>query len=53
VLLQPDTSGDGQHLIWRTQEGERMVDFQEEPARSEAQTLKVKLLSILPLDSDL
>ncbi len=53
VLLQPDTSGEGHHLVWRTQEDEQMVDFQDEPARSEGQTLKVNLLSILPLDSDL
>jgi cardiolipin synthase C len=53
VLLQPNASGEGQHLIWRTLEGEQMVDFQDEPARSEGQTLKVNLLSLLPLDSDL
>jgi len=53
VLLQPDLSGSGQHLIWRTLEGDQMVDLQEEPARSEGQAAKVNLLSILPLDSDL
>jgi cardiolipin synthase C len=53
VLLKPDLSESGQHLIWRTLEGEQMVDFQDEPARSEGQTLKVNLLSLLPLDSDL
>jgi putative cardiolipin synthase len=53
VLLQPDASGSGQHLIWRTLEGEQMVDFQDEPARSEGQAAKVRILSLLPLDSDL
>jgi putative cardiolipin synthase len=53
VLLQPDMSGNGQHLIWRTLEGDRIVNLQNEPARSDGQSAKVNLLSILPLDSDL
>ena len=53
VLLQPDLSGSGQHLIWRTLENDQMVDLQEEPERSEGQGAKVNLLSLLPLDSDL
>jgi len=53
VLLQPDPSGSGQHLVWRTLEGEGMVDLQEEPARSEVHALSADVLSLLPLDSDL
>jgi len=53
VLLQPDSSGSGQHLIWRTLENDQMVDLQEEPERSEGQGAEVNLLSVLPLDSDL
>jgi len=53
VLLRPNTSGDGQHLIWRTLEGEEMIDFREEPERNEIHTLSADILSLLPLDSDL
>jgi len=53
VLLQPDVSGNGQHLIWRTLEEEQMVDLQEEPERSEAHSLSAGILSLLPLDNDL
>jgi putative cardiolipin synthase len=53
LLLQPKNSGKGQHLIWRTLEDGQMLDLQKEPARSVAQTLLVKILSLLPLDSTL
>jgi putative cardiolipin synthase len=53
LLLQPNNSGKGQHLIWRTLEDDQMVDLQKEPARSAAQTLLVRFLSLLPLDSKL
>ncbi len=53
VLLQPDTSGTGQHLIWRTLENDQLVDLQEEPARNDGQAAEVNLLSVLPLDPDL
>ena len=53
VLLQPGNSENGQHLIWRTLEDDRMVDHLEEPARSTEQTSLVKFLSLLPLDSKL
>jgi putative cardiolipin synthase len=53
VLLQPGNSENGQHLIWRTLEDDRMVDHLEEPARSTEQTSLVRFLSLLPLDSKL
>jgi putative cardiolipin synthase len=53
LLLQPNNSGKEQHLIWRTLEDDQMVDLQKEPARSAAQTLLVRFLSLLPLDSTL
>jgi putative cardiolipin synthase len=53
VLLQPSNSGNGQRLIWRTLEDGQMLDLQKEPARSAVQTLLVRFLSLLPLDSTL
>jgi putative cardiolipin synthase len=53
VLLQPDTHGKGQHLIWRTLQSGQPVDYQQEPARSAWQRFEVKILSLLPLDSEL
>jgi putative cardiolipin synthase len=53
VLLRPNRSGRGQHLIWRTLENEQMVDLREEPARSGWQRFEAALLSLLPLDSEL
>jgi putative cardiolipin synthase len=40
-------------LVWRTAEGGQLVEYTREPARSGWQRLKVKLLSILPLDREL
>lgn len=53
LLFQPNQSGEGQHLVWRTLEDGQMVEFQDEPSRSAGQTIKVELLSLLPLDDDL
>jgi putative cardiolipin synthase len=53
LLLQPNNSRKEQHLIWRTLEDDQMVDLRKEPARSAAQTLLVRFLSLLPLDSTL
>ena len=53
IRLQPNESGSGQHLIWRTLEGGQMVDFREEPARSGWQEFMVRFLSLLPLDDEL
>jgi putative cardiolipin synthase len=53
LSLQPDTKGNGQHLIWRTIEDEQVVDLQKEPARSTWQRFKIWLLALLPLDDEL
>ena len=53
LILQPNEAGSRQHVIWRTLEGEQMVDYQEEPARSGWQKSLVRFLSLLPLDDEL
>ena len=53
LRLQPETTGNGQHLIWRTLENEQLVDLKKEPARSTWQKFKLRLLALLPLDSQL
>jgi len=53
LLLQPNRSGGGQHVIWRTLEDDQMVDYQKEPSRSGWQKFKVNILSLLPLDDEL
>jgi putative cardiolipin synthase len=40
-------------LAWRTQEGGKTIEYDIEPARSNSQRNKVKLLSLLPMDSEL
>jgi putative cardiolipin synthase len=42
-----------QELVWRTQENGKSVDHDVEPSRSEWDGLKVRLLSLLPLDREL
>ena len=52
VVLNPDSSGNP-HLLWRTQEAGRTVDYADEPARDGWQRFAAKLWSLLPLDSEL
>ena len=52
VVLQPEANGQS-HLLWRTQEAGKTVEYLQEPARSEWQRLGLGLLSLLPLDSEL
>jgi putative cardiolipin synthase len=40
-------------LAWLTQEGGKTIEYDTEPARSNSQRNKVKLLSLLPMDSEL
>jgi putative cardiolipin synthase len=42
-----------QGLAWFTQEGGKTIEYDIEPARSNSQRNKVKLLSLLPMDSEL
>jgi cardiolipin synthase C len=53
VELRPDAIGAKPRLMWRTQEDGRTVDYDIEPARSDSQRNMVRLLSLLPLDSEL
>jgi putative cardiolipin synthase len=53
VELRHDGATAKPGLVWRTQEDGKSVDYLTEPARSNAQRNKVKLLSLLPLDSEL
>jgi putative cardiolipin synthase len=41
------------HLVWRTVENGTAVEYNTEPARNPWQRVEVKVLSLLPLDSEL
>jgi putative cardiolipin synthase len=53
VELRPHDGSARPGLVWRTQEAGKPVEYEIEPARNDAQRNKVKLLSLLPLDSEL
>lgn len=53
LALHPGEAGGMPSLVWRTQEGADAVEYTTEPARSEWQRFKVKILSLLPLDGEL
>ena len=53
LTLLPRDGGRSPRLVWRTQEDGKAVEYDKEPARSDGQRLKVKLLSLLPLDAEL
>ena len=53
VLLQPRDGGRPPELIWRTQEQGKLVDYDREPARNNAQRLQVKLLRLVAIDEEL
>jgi cardiolipin synthase C len=53
VLLQPRGNGRSPQLVWRTQENGKLVDYDREPARNNAQRLQVKLLSAVAIDKEL
>jgi putative cardiolipin synthase len=52
-LIPPGAPGKSPRLVWRTEKDGRMVEYTREPARSGWQRLKLKLLALLPLDSEL
>ena len=41
------------HLVWRTEEDGKAVDYDSEPARSGEQKTAAEVLSLLPLDDEL
>jgi putative cardiolipin synthase len=53
LALQADDVGGSPHLLWRTQENHRTVEYDREPARSEWQRMKLNFLSLIPLDNEL
>jgi cardiolipin synthase C len=53
VALRSDKSGGSPHLVWRTREGARSVEYDKEPARNDSQRTDAHLLSLLPLDKEL
>jgi cardiolipin synthase C len=52
VTLEEAKAGKTQ-LVWKTREDGKLVEYRKEPARNEEQRLKVKFLSIMPLDKEL
>lgn len=53
LLLRPNRTGSASHLVWRTQENGKMVEYETEPARSKWQRFEVNFLSLAPLDDEL
>jgi putative cardiolipin synthase len=53
LALRPHGAGSPPRLVCRTREDGKAVEYTREPARSRWQRLKVKLLSLLPLDKEL
>jgi cardiolipin synthase C len=53
LALQPNAAGKGSHLVWRTEEDGKAIQYTQEPARSAWQRIKLKLLSLLPLEREL
>lgn len=53
LALRPNDSGWAPSLVWHTQEDGKAVEYDTEPARSEWQSFKVNILSLMPLDKEL
>jgi cardiolipin synthase C len=53
LSLKDQPAGKHPALIWTTRESGAVVQYPTEPARNSWQRMKVKLLSILPLDKEL
>jgi putative cardiolipin synthase len=53
LALRPNDTGRAPHLVWRTQEDGKAVEYDKEPARSNWQRTKVNTLSVLPLGKEL
>jgi len=52
LALRPGSAGRRPHLVWDTREDGKPVEYVQEPARNVWQRLKVRLLSLLPLDRE-
>jgi putative cardiolipin synthase len=53
VVLRASDGLGSPRLTWRTEEGGKAVEYDTEPARSNAQRFNLHLLSLLPLDDEL
>lgn len=53
LALRSGSNGVPSQLVWRSQEGAQAVEYDQEPARDDAQRAKARLLSLLPLDKEL
>ena len=53
LALRPNAAGGAPDLVWRTEEGGKVIEYDTEPARSRWQRLKVNILSLLPVDKEL
>lgn len=53
VRLAPVQDGERPHLVWKTERDGVVTEHSMEPARSEWQRLKMRMLSWLPLDKEL
>jgi len=52
-MLRQTGAGEAPTLVWRTQDDGKVVELDTEPARSDWQRVKVKVLSLIPLDAEL
>jgi len=53
LALRRNDARDSTSLVWRTEEGGIVVEYDSEPARSSWQRVEANLLSLLPLDREL
>jgi putative cardiolipin synthase len=53
LVLLPTSAGVPPRLAWKTREEGKPVEYVQEPARSAWQRLKMRSLSLLPLDGEL
>ena len=53
IVNRPDNTSATRRLVWRTEENKKMVEFEQEPAESVCQRMRVNIYSWLPLDSEL
>jgi putative cardiolipin synthase len=53
VVLRASAGGMRSHLVWQTVEDGHPVELDTEPSRGAWQRFKVRLLALLPIDSEL
>lgn len=53
LALRGDAAVESRQLLWRTEEGGRAIEYDSEPARTTWELVKIRLLSLVPLDREL